>query len=73
MSTYQSPPFPPVRQADPANGEQMRNMIHAQLSMMSVFGALMTGATGLPYPVFLLIWFLRPKIRREVEGWNGAR
>lgn len=56
---------------DPAMGEQMRSMMHAQFSMVSVFGAIMIGATGLPYPIFLLIWFLRPKIRREVEGWNG--
>lgn len=56
---------------DPAMGEQMSNLMRAQFSMMSVFGAIMIGATGLPYPVFLLVWFLRPKVRREVEGWNG--
>ncbi len=56
---------------DPAMGEQMSNLMRAQFSMMSVFGAIMIVATGLPYPVFLLIWFLRPKVRREVKGWNG--
>jgi len=26
-------------------------------------------ALGLAYPIFLLVWFSRPKIRQEVEGW----
>jgi len=24
------------------------------------------------YPVFLLVWFLRPKIAKEVAGWRGT-
>jgi hypothetical protein len=28
---------------------------------------------GLAYPVFLLIWFLRPRIRQDVAAWEGPR
>jgi hypothetical protein len=28
---------------------------------------------GLAYPVFLLVWFMRSRIRQEVNSWKTAR
>jgi len=44
-----------------------RKMIEAQ----SVLGAVMQALIGLAYPVFLLVWFCRRKIRAQVAEWNG--
>jgi hypothetical protein len=38
----------------------------------SGFGVLVGIAWGWVFPIFMLVWFSRPKIRREVRAWQSA-
>jgi hypothetical protein len=39
---------------------------------MGAFGSCVGIAWGWIFPIFMLIWFARPKIRREVRAWPAA-
>ena len=39
----------------------------------SFIGGMIGGLIGLAYPVFLLVWFYRRRIRDEVDGWRRQR
>jgi hypothetical protein len=39
---------------------------------MGAFGSCVGIAWGWIFPIFMLIWFARPKIRREVRAWRAA-
>jgi hypothetical protein len=40
------------------------------METMAVIGALFAMAWGSALPVFMLIWFSRPSIRRETADWT---
>ena len=42
------------------------------LSTMGLAGAILGVLWSWALPVFMLIWFARPAIRREVKGWGSA-
>ena len=52
---------------------QLTQFMGSCMQVARVGGILWQIVIGMAYPVFLLVWFLRPAARREVEGWNAAR
>jgi len=37
--------------------------------VMSVVGAVIGIAWGWCLPIFMIIWFMRPKVRRDIATW----
>ena len=62
---------PPEREAAPPDlaeqGQQMPQMF-AQIGM--IIGIAFMVVLGFGWPFFLIVWFLRAKVREEVERWR---
>jgi len=53
-----------------AGAEQMAEMITGVTEIATMVGMVFGLAWLMVLPVFILIWFIRPKIRKEVAGWG---
>jgi hypothetical protein len=44
------------------------------MSIMGMVGIVLTFAWGVAYPVVVVVWFSKPKVKAEVAGWaKGVR
>jgi hypothetical protein len=44
------------------------------MSIMGMVGIVLTFAWGVAYPVVVLVWFSKQKVKAEVQGWaKGVR
>lgn len=50
---------------------EIPGVIPGQWEGYAAFGILVALVVTLGYPVFLLIWFARPAVRRELAAWAG--
>jgi len=53
-----------------AQAEQMVGMVSGITEIATVVGMVLGMAWLMVLPVFMLIWFIRPKIRKEMVGWG---
>ena len=53
--------------------ESVPPAMQSVLQASMIFGAIFGFALASAYPVFLLVWYSRGKIRQEIDTWKAAR
>ena len=61
-----------MEKAGGAGSEQMIDIVSGATEVLSIAMLFVGLAWVMVLPIFMLIWFIRPKIRKEVAGWGTA-